>query len=236
MKLANINPSNFNYDYDQIEKDKINFDYYSKYYRLHTDAILPTKIKIDIDLFRKEIVKYHNLFRQWGNNRNYLPRYGISLVNYTGDIYGENDIACSPLDQYNAGVKKEDHLTEFDFNKKTELFANLKSLDSLNLISEFMLRSNILLWHKHANFIPHIDTAPLNNYNLRLWGTDDPSNYNFYFLNKQVNMDDIEPGRIYLIDTTIWHWAEAKADWIYTFFISTTNSIECFETIKKILL
>lgn len=236
MKLANIDPSIFKYDYNQIENEKIKFDYFSKYYNLHRNVILPTKIKIDIDLFKKEINQYHHLFREWGNKRNHLPRYGISLVNYDGDIYGEYDIACSPIDQYNAEVAKEDQLTEFDFNKKTALFKNLKSLDSLNLISKFMLRSNILLWHKHANFIPHIDTGPLDNYNLRFWGTDNPSNYDFYFLNKKIDMDNIEPGRIYLIDTSIWHWAEAKSNWVYTFFISTTNSNECFEEIKKILL
>jgi len=222
MILQDTDPNKFHYDFETINNDEKQFDYYEKYYKLHKQFLQPTSIKIDIDLFEKEIKQYHHLFRSWGHNRNHIPRYGISLVNYTGSLEGDEDIACSPLDQYNFTQPKNQELSELDFIKKTEVYYNLTSLRTLDPLNNFLIRSNILLWHTHANFVPHIDLEPKPNYNLRLWGINDPNGYIFdYRGNKCI---DVEPGRIYLVDTTQFHYAKATKDWIYTFFIALNNN------------
>ena len=92
----------------ELELDRSKFEYYDRYMKLHNNKFMqPTTLKIDIDDFTKEIVEYHPHFRHWGNNRLYLPRFGISLVNLNGDIHGDIDPACGALDIYNRTAKKK---------------------------------------------------------------------------------------------------------------------------------
>lgn len=228
MIIADIDPNNFIVDPAKLDEDRHWFDHYDKYYKLFTNFLMPTSIKVDVDLFHNEIVDYHHLFRQWGYNRPHLPRYGISLLNTDGNIRGKEDYGCAPLDT----LPKELNLSEKDFNVKTEVFTNMNSMRVFDPIEKYLIRSNILLWHKHASFVPHIDTAPHMDYNLRLWGNTDPSGYVFdYVGNKCV---DVEPGRIYLVDTTKFHTAIATKDWNYTFFMALHNSI--FDSVESILI
>jgi hypothetical protein len=230
MEIADIYPENFNnVDFSMENDDRKKFEYYYDYYKLHSSYIIPTTIKIDLDLFENEIKEYHHMFRRWGNNRNYLPRYGISLVNYDGKLDGEIDIAAAPLDMLNK--ERKEKLQEDDFTKKTEVFYNLNSLRPLDPIKNFLIRSNILLWHKNASFLPHIDTVPQPWGNLRLWGVSNPDKYKFDFRGRSCM--NIEAGRIYLIDTTVFHSAHALDDWIYTFFIALKQSKETFNWLKN---
>jgi len=246
MFLKNIDPTV--YDWNNEIRNKIlkkeqedEFDYFTKYYELHSNFIQPTNIKINIPLFLEEIKKYHTLFRQWGENRNHLPRYGISLINYDGIIDNEYDIGCSPLDQYNENyrfrynIKNQEILHENDFIKKTEVYKNLSSLRPLDYFENLLIRSNILLWHKTASFVPHLDTWPKKGSNYRLWGiSGTEKDYTFAYLNKKVT--NIEPGRIYLIDTTQWHYAVAHSNYVYTFFLALQGNYECYNLLKKCLL
>ena len=50
MEIVDISPENFVYDYDIINNDKDHFDYYKKYYNLHTEFLRPLNIKININL------------------------------------------------------------------------------------------------------------------------------------------------------------------------------------------
>lgn len=198
--------------------DVTRFKHYDKYYKVHKQFLQPTNIKVDVDLFHSEIKQYHKLFRQWGYNRPHNPRYGISLFNLDGDIKGEKDYGCCPLDT----APQELNLKEAQFSVKTEVYTNMESMRVFDPIEKYLIRSNILLFHKGANFTPHVDVCPLPEYNLRLWGNTDPDNYIFnYYGNIAKNL---EPGRLYLTDTSLWHTAEALADWNYTFFIALRGS------------
>tara|TARA_Y100000004_G_scaffold196985_1_gene269116 strand:- start:6800 stop:7507 length:708 start_codon:yes stop_codon:yes gene_type:complete len=221
MHIEDITPKN-NTDTDN-EDDIARFDYYRKYYELVKPAFLqPTSIKVDVELFNEEIKEYHNIFRRWGYNRDHNPRFGISLFNLDGDIDGEMDYGCSPGDM----IPKELDVWEDDFKVKTRAYTDMNSLRVFDPIEEYLIRSNILLFHKGGNFTPHIDTCPLpirdydkqSRWNLRLWGNTDPDNY--IFDNRGHVNKDLEPGRIYLVDVTQWHIAQANADWNYTFFIA----------------
>lgn len=233
MIISNVDPKEFVYDYDHISKEECNFDYYKKYYELHSKGFLqPTTIKVDVELFAEEIKSYHQYFRRWGNNRNHLPRFGISLANADGNIKGEEDIACGPLDMYNRYVEQK--VSESDFKVLTEVYYNLESLRVFDPIKEYLLRSSILLWHKEGSFLPHLDAAPRQNFNYRLWGVNNPNGYIFDYMNNKVV--NVEPGRIYLCDTSLFHWAKATEDWVYTFFISVNNSDSCYSWLENNLL
>ena len=65
------------------------------------------------------------------------------------------------------------------------------------------------------------ETIDKLNENLRLWGVNKPDQYVFdYVGNKCIN---VEPGRLYLCDTTQYHYARALDDMIYTFFIALNS-------------
>jgi len=234
LNIADITPNN-NLNVNN-EDDKNRFEYYKKYYDLHKKFLQPTNIKIDLELFNSEIKQYHKLFRQWGYNRSHNPRYGISLFNLDGKIDEEIDYGCCPLDT----APKELNLKETDFKTKTPVFNDMESMRVFDPISKYMIRSNILLFHKGGNFTPHIDTCPIptrdyetqEGWNLRLWGNTDPKNYVFDYLGNVI--EDVEPGRLYLTDTSRWHIAEATADWNYTFFIALRN--DCIDEVHEWLI
>ena len=84
MHIVDITPKN---NPEINDEDDLNrFKYFDKYYELHTKFLQPTNIKVDLELFNSEIKQYHDIFRQWGNNRPQNPRYGISLFNLDGNI------------------------------------------------------------------------------------------------------------------------------------------------------
>jgi len=230
----NIEPQN---GLDDDKKNSLLFDeelilYHDRYYKLHSSFLRPTKIKIDVNFFKEEIKRYHSKFRYF-TNKYYKQRYCISLVNIDGTIDKEHDITAQPLDLLPASK----HIADWEITKKTEVYKNLKSLTPLRELDEYLTRSQILLWHKNASFVPHIDTWPDQSCkNLRFWGVTNPENYIFKSLGESVNMEKIEPGRIYLVDTTQWHYAKATGDWQYTFFLSTKLNDSVINLLEKLLL
>lgn len=214
MFIANVDPHAklIQPNHETLQHESDTFDYFDKYYDLHKKFLQPTSMKIDIDLFHQEIKQYHSLFREWGIGRPHLPRYGLSLYNLDGNIRGETDVGCQPLDT--APLEYQD---ERLFATPTEVYNDMESMRALDPLKEYYLRSSILLWHKGANFLPHVDLMPTKDYNLRMWGNSDPDGYVFNGVGEIV--DQVEPGRIYLCDTSKWHYAQATKDWNYTFFI-----------------
>jgi hypothetical protein len=74
--------------YSQIKKFVSDADYLS----LHTEFLTPLDIKIDVDLFHEEIVKFNSHFEQWGSEHTHLPRSGIALVNQDGILKNQDPI------------------------------------------------------------------------------------------------------------------------------------------------
>ena len=231
----NIEPR---HNFNDEEKNRLLFDeeiilFHDRYYKLHSSFLRPTKIKIDVNFFKEEIKRYHSKFRYF-THKYYKQRYCISLVNIDGTIDKQHDITAQPLDSLPASK----HIDDWEITKKTEVYKNLKSLTPLRELDEYIVRSQILLWHKNASFVPHIDTWPAETHrSLRLWGITDPKNYVFKNLGEFVDMQKIEPGRIYLVDTSRWHYAKAIGDWQYTFFLSTKFNDSVVKLLEqKILL
>jgi len=230
----NIEPR---HNFNDVEKNHLLFDeekllYHDNFYKLHSSFLRPTNIKIDVNFFKEEIKKYHTKFRYF-TNKLYKQRYCISLVNIDGFIDKEHDITAQPLDT----LPEDKQVFDWEIIKKTEVYKNLKSLKPLKELGEYLTRSQILLWHKNASFVPHIDTWPDKSCrNLKFWGVTDPENYIFKSLGEFVNMEKIEAGRIYLVDGTRWHYAKSTADWQYTFFLSTKLNDSVIDLLENKLL
>ena len=58
-----------------------------EYYTYHTQNLVPTKLKINSEIFVKEISKFN--FMPWGDVHLEFPRYAVPLINEDG-IFKEN--------------------------------------------------------------------------------------------------------------------------------------------------
>ena len=190
---------------------------------LHKDFLTPLSIKIDCDLFLDEINNYSELFEQWGTQHTHLPRYGLALVNQDG-ILKKHDPINGSLYEWNL-KNPNNPIIESDCLISTEVM-KLKSLHPLSIFEEHWCRSNILKWNNPSEFKPHIDTILPSPW-IRLWGTTDPDNLDIRYAKNTgqlVKINDIERGRIYIIDTSIVHDVLCHGNDVYQFFLSILPS------------
>ena len=98
-----------------------------------------------------------------------------------------------------------------------------------------MTRSSILYWKEGANFSPHWDVM-LPAINLRLWGTDNPDSMSLRYKdnNEMIECENIEAGRLYLIETSTIHDARCVEGELYQFFISL--SIQSIGALRAVLI
>jgi hypothetical protein len=193
------------------------------YAELHTDFLTPTTIKINSDQFLKEIEIYDPYFEQWGTQHLNLPRYGLALVNLDG-VLKKNDPINGSLYEWNVNFP-EYPIIESDCLVPTPVM-KLESLAPLNIFNGHWCRSNILKWGQYADFKPHIDTIVPSPW-IRLWGTTNPENIDVRYDNGQgdlIKADNIEAGRIYVIDTNIVHTASGINGTVHQFFLSVMPS------------
>lgn len=183
------------------------------YERIHYAPLVPIDYEINIPEFEQQIVKYKKYRKQWGHEHRQFPRYGLPLVNLSGNIDDEIDPTCNPLDtwwRYTGEL-----YWDLDFTKPTEIL-DLSCFDSINSLKPNLIRSNILWWDALGHFKPHVDAAKDKCFNIRVWGT----NKEDYFLSFKGKRYEFEPGRLYIIDTSILHEARAYSDFTFTFFLS----------------
>jgi hypothetical protein len=213
--------------YSQITKFVDNENYIS----LHRDFLTPLSVKINVELFHKEIVKFNSHFEQWGSEHIHLPRSGIALVNQDGVLKSQDPINGS-LYEWNKKFPNQP-IIESDCTTPTEVM-QIESLRPLEIFKNHWFRSNILKWQAGAEFKPHIDTILPSPW-LRLWGTTDAENLEIRYWdpdeNQMRSVQNIESGRIYLIDTSRVHDAVGHGD-SYQFFLSvSTDSIRKIQSL-----
>lgn len=217
--------------YEKYNKsEKLSID---EYWSIHKNFLTPLNIKIDIKSFYKQINDYKDYFKPWGNNRPELNdiRKGLPLVNLNGNYKNDNDISIGPLDEHNKAFPENCYL-ENDFRQHTEIL-NLPVFNILSEIKPYMCRSSILYWKNSANFNPHWDVI-LPTVNLRLWGTDDPNKVCLRYKEKDefVKCENVEAGRLYLIETSTVHDATCIGDEVFQFFIAL--QVSAIDFLKKV--
>lgn len=202
------------------------------YYNLHDGFLTPLDIKIDVEQFLTEIKLYDSEFVQWGKRYSHLPRLGAALVNTDGLLKGSQDPINGSLYEYNEN-NPDNPIFETDCTIHTELM-NLPSLKPLSVLNGHYVRSNIFKWQDTAMFAPHIDSVVPSPW-VRLWGTTDPSTVtvNYFDGENYVSCDNIEKGRIYLIDTSLVHAANSIG-LNYQFFLATDyKSVDLLTSLKR---
>ena len=218
-----------------------------QYESFHTDNLIPLDICIDIDLFEKQMDEWSLAFRQWGIKHTHRPRYGAPLVNLNGSMHNNPEPVCYPLDQWNAVLPEQERIYDPMIQTPTEML-NLSCFDPLNDLKPYMYRSCILKWHEGGLFYPHTDTW-LPSDIIRLWGTNDPENMLLQFDKDRkscsppdvTSMDyelvpaqNIQAGRLYIIDTHVIHDAQALGNNVFQFFIALGN--DSMQTLKEHML
>jgi len=193
------------------------------YKRLHPSALTPTSIKIDIELFNKEIKQYDNYFEKWGTDHQELERYGLALVNQDGILKTKDPINGS-LMAWNRDNPTQS-LLETNCVVSTPVMM-MQSLKPLSVLDGHWCRSNILKWHNNAVFYPHIDTIVPSMW-IRLWATTSPDIIVRFYNPTTGELEqckDIELGRVYITDTSIVHDACATGDNVHQLFLSVLPS------------
>ena len=140
-------------------------------------------------------------------------------------------------------------VNETDFTFKTEVM-NISSLKVLKPIEKYMIRSCILKFHTLAHFKPHVDTWKEKSSWLRLWGTTHPDSVKLRYKSDEgeklvwndikkeyesyIPIENIEAGRLYLHDSSIWHDAMSFEDNTYQFFIALSPN--AFQTLGALCI
>jgi hypothetical protein len=207
---------------------------HKEYKELHTSLMMPTNILLDILLFRETMDKYSKYFKSWSNNRPEMweIRKGLPLVNLTGNYTDDNDITIGPLDFYNQNNPTK-RFNETDIVSPTPILYE-ECFNPLEVLHPYLIRSSILKWETGANFFPHIDLATPTPH-FRLWGTDNPDSIKLRFKNKDGEFDEmqnVEPGRVYIIDTAEVHDAICVNGTGYQFFLAVKAA--AYDLLKSI--
>ena len=211
-----------------FERPRLGDDQYKS---IHTQNLVPLPIVIDCDLFEDEIFRYDNLFEQFGNTHTELQRYSLGLTELDDPIEATPSPVNWPMDVW--AVENPDiSLLDTDFKNPNDVMKSLESLEPMDVFNEHLARCCILKWNTGAHFKPHIDVK-LPTPNLRIWGTNDPENNHFCFWNgtDYVAEKNVERGRLYLADTSIYHHAYSTEDLVYTFFFAL--QISAYDIIRE---
>ena len=192
------------------------------YKLLHPAPLTATSIFIDCDQFKNDISQWQPAFEKWGKEHTHLPRYGAALVNQSGAIV-KNDPINGSLAAWNKD-NPDIPLIETDCRLTTPLMS-IKSLQPLQIFNNYWCRSNILKWDIDARFMPHIDTIVPSPW-IRLWASMNPEIIIRFYNPESQELEAVnfEPGRVYIIDTSIVHDAYATADNVYQLFLSVDPS------------
>lgn len=218
-----------------------------EYLEFHPNWLQPIDIKLDVDVFEKSMHEYRYAFRRWGVKHTEYPRYGAPLVNMNGEMFNNPEPVCYPLDQWNDGVPQDEKIWDTMVKTPTEMLSD-PCFDPLNPLKQYMLRSCILKWHNTGHFKPHTDTW-IPSEIIRLWGTNDPDNCVLRFDRNSkrgsprevmgadsdlVRVENVEAGRLYIIDTHVIHDAAAIGDNVFQFFIALSSDAK--DTLQELIL
>ena len=192
------------------------------YKRLHPFPLTATSLWIDPEEFKNEITDWEYVFEQWGKDHTHLPRYGAALVNQHGTLL-KHDPVNGSLMAWNRD-NPDNPLVETDCRIPTALM-DMLSLQSLDIFKGHWCRSNILKWDCDAKFLPHIDTVVPSPW-IRLWASMNPELIIRFYnpMTGELESVNFEPGRVYVIDTSLVHDAYAVSDNIYQLFLSVNPS------------
>lgn len=203
----------------------------SEYKQIHSKPLVPLNIKINVDEFKNEIMQFDDKFIGWNPNFN-GNIFAVPYVNLTGN-FEKKDPTIGSSFRWNR-INPNNPIIDTDCRKHCET-TNMKSLIPLQIFKDYYCRSSILRWKPGGEFESHVDTTIPSPW-LRLWGTtDEKIKIRFVVENKlkKINIE-IEPGRIYLMDTSIVHdgkWESSNSEDVYQFFLSVVP--ECYDLIKQ---
>jgi len=189
------------------------------YVALHSSFLQPTTIKLDIPLIKEELGQYKKYFVKMPHLTMDLPRYAIPLTNETG-ILNESDPACVSFHKLNDWDTRRIYL-DSAFDVPTPVYY-LSGFEPLRVFDNHFARTLFLYWTQGGLFVPHIDTLKRSSI-LRLWmGTENITLR--YAVNNELVECEFEPGRVYIIDTSIVHDAQCNREDGYQLFMALKPS------------
>lgn len=211
-----------------------------KYESMHQGKkFIPLNFTIDLELFNSEVFRLKNKFESWGIRKTELSRKGIALTETSEKVVHDykSGPANWPLDVWN-WYHPEKPLADVDFNSVSKYSRQFKSLQEiLSTFDGHLGRTNVTWWNSGDYFNTHFDVDLDHPINYRLWLSNYTGNEHKLFMGERSpdrNMtqisNEMEPGRLYLIDTSRYHKGEATVDNVFSLLMtlqpSATNLLE----------
>lgn len=201
------------------------------YVKQHYQPMVDLGVDIDLDLFNREVDQYKDSFEPWGINNNKQNRFGLDLTGPETPIDSFPQPGNWPLDIWTAH-HPDKPLFDATLTTPTKYFDKFKSLYPIyELFDGHIARTNVVWWNKGGEFHSHIDCVVERALNYRVWisnstGTGHPllfSDRNNSTEMKNVS-DGLVPGRLYLLDTSVYHNGWAAQDNVYSMLMSLLPS------------
>lgn len=193
--------------------------------------VVPLKLDIDLKPFFRELAAFEKNWVEYNPNpdkRNF--RWGLSLTSLDGGLSGDPDLYS--LKEYNEAHKTA--YREDQFITKTPVYTHCKELhEPLEPLGP-LGRSHLLRLGRGGYFPPHRDTAQLNPECFRVIANLNFSqNYFSFVLNGQELK--LEPGRLYLMNTTLSHSLSSFNDYSHFLVLNLPLQEDAVERINGLL-
>lgn len=205
-----------------------------EYKKVVNSFLQPLPIKLNEEKFSNLIDTYKNNFIPWKNlekNEVHYNQFAVPIINKTGILHDDQDISLRYLEDVNTIVTDEIVL-ENDFLLPTEILSHL-FFDDLKQFQPYMLRSFITRWFPGAAVLPRFDMILPTTF-FQLWAVDRPTNLIFSYENNfdLIEIKDIEPFKLYLLDTNQIHTKQCINDVVHQ--ISISLSINAVNLVQEV--
>lgn len=201
------------------------------YLKQHYQPMVDLGVDIDLDLFNREVDHYKDNFQPWGINDDKRNRFGIDLTGPDTPIDVFPQPANWPLDIWTAHHPDKPFF-DATLTTPTEHFYKFESLYPIyELFEGHIARTNVVWWNKGGEFHPHIDCIVNRAVNYRIWISNTTGQgHPLLFANRENSngmknvSDDLIPGRMYLLDTSMYHNGYATQDNVFSMLMSVLPS------------
>ena len=197
------------------------------YVGLHSTPMVDLNIDIDLNLFNQQVEQAKNNFQPWGINPDKKNRYGLTLTDPDKQFSDFPDPGNWPLDIWTY-YHPNDPLCDATIKNPNRWYYHFTSLRPVyDLFDDHICRTNITWWDRGGEFHPHIDCTVDRAINYRIWMSNKTGeDHHLRFATRDtsdgmVNLSNsLKPGRLYLLDTSVYHNGFATVNNVYTMLMS----------------
>lgn len=204
------------------------------YNTIHSDLeFRPLNFTVDLEKFNSEVISLKDKFESWGVRKTELSRKGLALTDTKTKVKHdyESGPANWPLDVWN-WYHPDKPLADVDFDQLSKYARHFESLkEIMDTFAPYLGRTNVTWWNNGDHFTKHFDVSIERPVNYRLWMSNHTGHEHELWMGGRDKNDpmtqislDMEPGRLYLIDTSRYHAGGATVNNVFSLLVTLKPS------------